>query len=181
MTPWSARALEWTADLEDDLADPATLRVFVPSIMGAGILASVAVLLADAVRAVNPRRRAARRQAGLRRRALALVVPLAEAIGVPPPSLPPLRRRLRSRRCYAGVALVSVSLSIYIAIGSTENYLRAGGYLEGVLWVEVLALSAAAFFFVLGVLASVVALRHPRPPGWMRTVVDHTPLGVLPE
>lgn len=181
MTPWRALALRWTFEVEDDLGDPAGLRVFVPSIMGAGILASLAVLVADAVRALDPRTRAARRRTELQRRALTLVRPVAEAIGVPPPSLPPLRRRLRSRRFYADLSLFSVSFSVYVAIGSTANYLRPGGYLEGVLWVQVVAVAASVFFFRLGVVAAVVALRHPVPPRWARAVIDHSPLGTFPK
>ena len=181
MRPWRELVLGWSADLEDDLGDPGALRVFVPSIMGAGILASVAVLVADAVRALNPSRRAAHRRAVAQRRALSLVLPLAEAIGVPPPSLAPRRRRLRSRRFYAALGIVSVALSTYVAIGSTANYLRAGGYVGGVLWLEVCALSAALFFLGVGVVALAIALRHPVPPGWARAVIDHSPLGMLEE
>lgn len=179
--PWRARALRWTADVEDDLGDPVAMRVFVPSIMGAGILASLAVLAADAVRALDPRRRGARRRAELQRRALTLVVPLAEAIGVSAPAPLRLRRRLRSRRFYAVLFVLSVTLSLYVAIGSTANYLRPGGYLEGVLWIEVLALSASLFFLGLGVVALAVALRHPVPPRWAWAVIDHSPLGRLPD
>jgi hypothetical protein len=179
--PWRELVLGWSSDLEDDLGDPDALRIFVPSIMGAGILASGAVLVADAVRALNPRRRAARRRAVVQRRARGLVLPLAEAIGVPPPSLALPRRRLRSRRFYASLCIVSVALSTYVAIGSTANYLRDGGYVEGVLWLEVGALSASLFFLGVGVVALAIALRHPAPPGWARTVIDHSPLGVLQE
>jgi hypothetical protein len=178
--PWRSRVLRWTADVEDDLGDPAVMRVFVPSIMGAGILASLAVLVADAVRALDPRRRGGRRHADVQRRARALILPLAQAIGVPPPSLPRVRRQLRSRRLYAVLSVVSVTLALYVAIGSTANYLRAGGYVEGVLWIEVLALSASLFFLGLGVVALAVALRHPVPPRWARAVIDHSPLGRLP-
>ena len=181
MSPWRAVALGWTADLEDDLGDPAALRVFVPAIMGAGILASLAVLATDLARAIRPRRRAARRRAFLQRRALALVAPLAQAIGAPPPSLAPLRRGLRSRRFYGGLFVLAVTLSLYVAIGSTANYLRPGGYLEGVLWVEVLAISASLFFLAVGVVALAVALRHPVPPRWTNPVIDNTPLGLLRE
>ncbi len=177
MRPWRALALGWTCDLEDDLGDPATLPVFVPAIMGAGILASLAVLAADLARALRPRTRAARRRAVLQSRALVLVVPLAEAIGVSPPPLAPLRRRLRTRKFYVCLFVVSVTLSLYVAIGSTANYLRAGGYVEGVLWLEVLAISASVFFLALGVVALAVALRHPLPPKWARAVIDNSPFG----
>lgn len=179
--PWRARVLRWTDEVEDDVGDPAALNVFVPSIMGAGILASLAVLVADAVRALDPRRRGARRRVDLQRRALTLVVPLAEAIGVSRPEPPRLRRRLRSRRFYAVLFVLSVTLSLYVAIGSTANYLRPGGYLEAVLWVEVLALSASLFFLGLGVVALAVVVRHPVPPRWARAVIDHSPLGALPD
>ncbi len=181
MRPWRELVLGWSADLEDDLGDPGALPIFVPSIMGAGILASVAVLAADAVRALNPRRRVAHRRGVVRRRALSLVLPLAEAIGVPPPSLAPPRRRLRSRRFYALLCIISIALATYVGIGSTANYLRAGGYVEGVLWLEVCALSASLFFLGVGVVALAIAVRHPVPPGWARVVIDHSPLGMLEE
>lgn len=180
-TPWRARALGWAADVEDDLGDPVALRVFVPSIMGAGILVSLAVLVGDLVRTLSPRARPARRRARQRRRALALVVPLAEALGLPPPSLPSPRRRLRTRRFYGALFVVSVTLSLYVAIGSTANYLRPGGYLEGVVWMQVLAMSASLFFFGIGVAAFAIALRYPAVPRWAQAVVDHSPLGVLEE
>ncbi len=181
MTPWRARVLGWTADVEDDLGGPDALRVFVPSIMGAGILASLAVLAADAARALNPTRKAARRRALVQRRALALVLPLAKAIGASPPALASPRRRLRSRRFYAGLSIVAMALSVYVGIGSTANYLRPGGYVEGVLWLEVCALSASLFFFAVGVIALAIALHHPVPPAWTRAVIDHSPLGMLEE
>lgn len=179
MIPWRERALRWTAEMEDDLGDSGTLQVFVPSIMGAGILVSLAVLVGDLVRVLNPRANPARRRALLRRRALPLVVPLAEALGLPPPELPRLRRRLRSRRFYLALFAVSVTLSLYVAIGSTANYLRAGGYVEGVLWLEMLAMSASLFFLGVGVAAGVLTVRYPLAPGWARAVVDHSPLGAL--
>ncbi|HEV3400912.1 MAG TPA: hypothetical protein VG078_03740 [Acidimicrobiales bacterium] len=181
MRSWRKVVLSWTADLEDDLGHPGARPIFVPSIMGAGILASVAVLVADAVRGLNPRRRVARRRAVVRRRALDLVLPLAEAIGVPPPSLALPRRRLRSRSFYAALSIVSTALSVYVAVGSTANYLRAGGYVEGVVWLEVCALSASVFFLAVGVIALAIALRHPVPPAWTRAVIDHSPLGMLEE
>lgn len=180
MSSWRTRALRSTADLEDDIGG-GTMHVFVPSIMGVGILASLAILVADGLRALSPRRSAARRRALARRRAVAMVAPLAAAIGLPPPTLPPERRQLRSRRSYAALSVLSVGMSLYVAVGSTANYQRSGGYLEGVVWMQVLAMSASLFFLGIGVVAIAVALRYPAGPRWAHAVVDHSPLGVREE
>lgn len=50
MSSWRTRVLRWTADLEDDIGGPGAVHVFVPSIMGVGILASLAILVADGLR-----------------------------------------------------------------------------------------------------------------------------------
>ncbi len=178
MSRWRVRQLGWVADVEDDLTGE-SLRVFVPSIMGAGILASLAILLVDCVRALNPRRTAARRRVQVGREALRLVAPVAEAVGMPIPAPPTLRRRLRSRRAYTAVFLVATTIALYVAIGSTANFLRPGGYLEGVVWVQAVATAASLLFVAIGLVALVLALRYPAAPAWAQVVVDHTPLGAL--
>ena len=180
MSFWRSRALRWTADLEEDLGGDA-MRVFVPSIMGVGILASLAILVADGLRALSPHRSDVRRRALARRRALPVVAPLAAALGLPPPVPPPVRRRLRSRRFYSGLFLISGAISLYVAIGSTANYLRPGGYLEGVVWMQLLATSASLFFLGISVVALALVVRYPGGPRWARSVVDHSPLGVPEE
>lgn len=174
-----AAALLWTADIEEDLVDAGSARVFVPSIMGAGILVSLGILVGDALRRIAPSAGAARRHAATRRRVRRLVAPLADAIGAPAPSLPKARRRLRSRRFYAFLFVGSVTLSLYVAIGSTANYLRDSGPFSGVVWMEALAMSASVFFLAVGVISLAVAVRHPVIPRWTRLVIDYTPLGVL--
>lgn len=136
------RLLIWTADLEDDLTDPGSVRVFVPSIMGAGILVSLGILVGDLRRALAPRAGEARSKAHRRRRALALVAPMAGEIGAPLPVVPPLRRRLRSRPFYAGLFTAAVSLSLYVGIGSTFNYLRDVGAFSHKVWMESRAITS---------------------------------------
>jgi len=179
MSRWHGRALSWTADLEDDLGEERSARVFVPSIMGAGILASLAIMLLDGVRALNPRTAPGRRRALVRRRATRMVTPVAAAIGASLPPAPALRRRLRRRRTYAALFAVSTTTSIYVAIGSTANFLRPGGYLEGVVWMQLLASLASLLFLGIGVVALALVLRYPRGPRWALAMVDHSPLGTL--
>lgn len=179
MSTWRARPLGWVADVEDDVAGADVLHVFVPSIMGVGILASLAILLVDGVRALDPRRTAARRRISVRRQAGDLVGPVAAAAGVPLPPPPAVRRRLRKRRTYIAVFVVSTATALYVAIGSTANYLRPGGYLEGVVWVQAVASVASMLFLAGGVVALVLAARYPAAPRWARAIVDHSPFGVL--
>lgn len=176
-----ARLLIWTADLEDDLTDPGSVRVFVPSIMGAGILVSLGILMGDLRRALAPRAGEVRRQAHLRRQALALVAPMSGAIGAPLPAVPALRRRLRSRPFYAGLFAAAVSLSLYVGIGSTFNYLRDVGLFSHKVWMESLAISVSVAFFAMAVVAAVTVLRYPVIPRWARPLIERTPLGAPEE
>jgi hypothetical protein len=177
MRSGAASILRWTATIEDDTGDNDAHRVFVPSMMGVGILVSLGVLASDALRALTPSRTRARAQAGRRRRAEALVAPLAEAVGLPPPLTASNRRRLRARWVYVALFVGGVSLSLYVGIGSTANYLRTGGYLEGVVWVEAIAVASSLFFMALGVLALAIAWSYPVVPRRIRRIVDRTPLG----
>jgi hypothetical protein len=176
MTSVAASMLRWTSSIEDDAGDVDAHRVFVPSMMGVGILLSLAVLASDALRALTPNTARARAQARRRRQAQALVAPLAHAVGLP--STASHRRRLRARWVYVALFIGGVSLSLYVAIGSTANYLRSDGYLEGVVWVETLAVASSLFFMALGLLALAIAWSYPVVPRRMRRIVDRTPLGV---
>lgn len=168
-----SRLIRWTADLEDDLAGPDRLRVFVPSVMGAGLLVSLAILFGDLVRRVLPD--STRRRRRMQQRAIVLVRPVAQAIGAPVPVLGPIRYRLRSRRTYLGIAAASLAGSLYVAVGSAFNYTRPGGYVAGVVWVLALALVASAVLLALAVAAATLAMRAP--PRWTRPLIEHTLLG----
>lgn len=169
-----SRLLRWTADVEDDLAGPDRLRVFVPTVMGAGLLVSLVILLGDVVRRVRPDRTGRRR---IQQRAIALVTPVARAIGAPPPSLGPIRYRLRSTRAYLVISAASLGASLYVAIGSAFNYNRRGGYLAGIEWVLALALVASAVLLGLAVVAATIAARAPAAARWTRPFIEHTLLG----
>lgn len=175
-TSTRSRLIHWTADVEDDLASPDRLRVFVPSVMGAGLLVSLAILFGDLVRRVLPDR--TRRHRRIQQRAIDMVTPVAHALGAPAPILGPMRWRLRSRRAYVAIAAASLSASPYVAIGSYFNYTRPGGYLEGEVWVFSLALIATAALFGLAVAAATLAMWPSTPPGWTRPLVERTLLGV---
>lgn len=154
------------------------IAVFVPSLMGVGLLVSVGIVVADLARRFLPGT-AARRLRARHRRALALVTPLADALGRAPPELPPMSRTKRHRLTYIVVAFVAAALSVYVSVGATANYLREGGYVEGLLWLEVLSLAASTAFLMVSAVAVLVVLRYDSLPRWTSRLVRATPLGAL--
>ena len=94
-----------------------------------------------------------------------------------PPAAPRLRE-LRSRNTYGWIALVLATASVYVGIGQTFNFLRRGGYLEGVIWVQAIAMAFSVLTFGFAVVSATLALRYKTPPRWTRWFVEHTPLGV---
>ncbi|MGH2753157.1 MAG: hypothetical protein ACRDLB_01875 [Actinomycetota bacterium] len=171
----------WLSDLEDDLDDNGQTLVFVPSIMGAGILVSLGILVGDAFRRLMPGTGAARRSKSVRRRVLGLVTPLATTLDLDPPTMPVPRRRLRTRRFYAALFVVAVTLALYVAIGSTANYLRSYGPFSGVAWMEILAMASSILFLATGVVGLSIAIGYPSVPRWARSLIDRTPLGTREE
>lgn len=170
-------ALEWLSLLEDDLLGQDHVAVFVPSIMGAGILVSLGIVAADAARLASRSGHRARRRAA--RRAAALVAPLATAAGRPPPTPP--SRALRSRRFYAALFIVATAFALYVSIGSTANYLRSHGPFSGVVWMEALAMTASILALLVGLVSLAVAIRYTHLPRWTRRLVERSPLGAWPD
>lgn len=176
--PARDRFVRWVDEVDGDLDPTGRLRVFVPSIMGAGLLVSVAILVGDLVRRVAPGTR--RRQRLVRRRVVALVAPVARAVGADPPTVA-FPARLRSRRWYAVISVLSLVAAGYVSVGSWFNYTRTGGYLAGLEWVLATAVAASLVFVGLGAVAGILAVAGPRPPRWVRPIVDHTLLGAPEE
>lgn len=163
-----------TADILAALRDER--GIFVPSVMGAGILMSLALVISDALRRIGILGGPRARRAAARRRAARLVAPAARAVAEEPPE-EPLRRRLRTRGAYTAIFVAAVAFSLYVGIGSTFNYLRAFGPFSGEAWMQALAISVATLAFGIGVVGAVTALRYRDVPPWARAIIDRTPLG----
>lgn len=160
-----------------DGLDPGHTHVFVPGMMGAGVLLSLGLLLSDAVQRL-------RGDAGARRevqlgawfitrdvvRSVHRDADLDPAVG------------LRSRRTYAVLAVLVLALGVYGLIGSTWNYLNPvdEGWVEDVAWVYALSLLAVAAILCLGSLLLRIAWTYPQVPPWARRFLARTPLGVAP-
>jgi hypothetical protein len=151
------------------------LAVIVPTVLGIGLLLSLAVLARDAferIRGPGWMSRRCGRQG---------VAAAATAMGVEPSRLPPSEAGLRSRTWYSTVGVALVVLAVYLTVGSWGNYAGWRDWLESIAWILSGFLAAAGAAGVLGVAALLVALRGVRHPAWVRPLLDRTPLGVAPQ
>jgi phosphodiesterase/alkaline phosphatase D-like protein len=159
---------DWWADADVDRA-----QIFVPAIMGAGILVSMFTLFRDALH--GRRRHGRARQTALHARAAAHFVRTAE----PPDSA--LRAGLRPRVHYVLLALSAGALAAYGARGATKNYAQAEGLFGGgVAWMYATLLVAAAGLVAVAATSAVTAVTWPSPPRWQRPLLARTPLGEEP-
>lgn len=155
-----------TEALTTSAGDEVTLGVFVPAIMGAGVVFSLATVVRDLVERGTSV--AAGRNAEVHGRLAA-----GEALGRPGLAVGPRPLWHRSALGITGVA--GIAFAIYLVIGATYNYFNPGGYLAGVAWLWTLSLALVALSATLGTAALVGAARG-RVPGWSWRVLVRTPL-----
>ncbi len=158
-------------DVIDDLDDVAEVDtawlVFVPAVMGAGLVFSVATLLRDVVSRGS--RGLRDRRARLRGEVLAARVvhgdraDISRAAGA------------ATRRVLTFVGLVSCALGLYVAIGATGNFLRAEGYLSDIAWLWGASVTVSIAAIAFGAVCLVAAAR-PSPPAWVWPTLLRTPL-----
>jgi hypothetical protein len=159
---------DWWAQADIDRA-----QIFVPAIMGAGLLVSAVTLLRDAV---HGRRRTGRD----RRTALqaAGVASFVQAGGPPDDALP---AGLRPRFHYLLLALSAGGLAFYGVWGGTKNY-TAPAYRFGSddAWIYALLLAGVAVLVAVAVVSATVLVRWPSTPHPLRPLLARTPLGQQP-
>ena len=143
-----------------------TIGVFVPAIMGAGAVFSLATVVRDLVERGTSV--AAGRNAEVRGRMAAgeVLGRSGYAVG---------SRPLWHRGSLAITGLAGIAFAIYLVIGASYNYFNPGGYLGGVAWLWSLSLLLVALSASLGTAALVGAVRG-RVPGWSWRLLVRTPL-----
>ena len=75
------------------------------------------------------------------------------------------------------IGVTAIVAAGYVVIGSVGNYIRADGYLEGIVWILGAACVIGVVGVVFGVTALTVAATWPTPPAWARGMLLRTPLG----
>ncbi|HSL59253.1 MAG TPA: alkaline phosphatase D family protein [Acidimicrobiales bacterium] len=155
-----------------DDADIDRLHVFVPAVMGVGVLVSLGTLLRDAVH----RHRA---RGGHRAVALTAAATARAAAGDDPAAVV-VDQGLRGRTWYLAVGVAASAAAVYVAIGATANYIRPGGYVSDIAWLWATSLLAAAALAGSGVVCLALAATWPSPPTWSHGVLVATPIGRHP-
>lgn len=171
---WSALtrprpAEDWTA--EDGLG------VFVPGLMGAGILLSGAILVSDGVRRLLPSR-GVRRRLNVVRGVRRIVVDMADAAGIEIEERNLMRRERRPRLLYAAVGAVSLTLAFFVVRWGFNAFSSTGSSMEGNAMAIFYGLILGAGLTGLGVVTAWLTL-PVRAPRHIRWLVRHTVVGRL--
>ncbi|MBC6445889.1 alkaline phosphatase D family protein [Actinokineospora xionganensis] len=158
---------DWLSDF-----DVTRTHIFVPAIMGAGVLVSLLTLLRDALHGKGGRGRA--RRIELEARATARHTLTGDPAG------DALTAGLRPRAAYLLAALSCGGFAVYVLIGATANYLRRGAYVADIAWLWALSLAVAAALGAVAAVCAVAYSRWPKAARWELTMLAHTPLGQSP-
>ena len=142
--------------------------VFVPAIMGAGLVFSIATLLRDVVSTGS--RTSQARRARLRGRMVARCV-----IDPDEPTLH-TAADLERRPMFVVVALLAGTFGVYVLIGSSGNFFQRGRYVSNIAWVWGGSLVVAAAAFTIAAICLVVVVRYPNLPAWVWPLLIPTPL-----
>ncbi len=144
--------------------------IFVPVIMSAGLLVSIATVLHDALHwSWRHRRRADCTRRAATSAEFVLSGEAADELrtGV-----------VRPRWFYLATGLAAGTGSVYIGVGATANYLRPDGYVSGIAWLWAVAMLTSALLLCVTALCLAVVVTWPRVPRMAWSLLLH---GVLAE
>jgi hypothetical protein len=150
--------------------DASRLHVFVPGIMGVGLLVSLAVLLLDGVRRVTSGRTHERHAQIAASR---IVAEVHAAAGAAEPASPVGQRH---RWVYGAVAAALLSLGLYSMVGSTSNFIFQE-WVRHVAWVWAASTVAGVSLVWVGVCAAALLIWREDPPAFVHPLLRRTPLG----
>lgn len=167
----SATHLDGAGDAHDLGLD--RTHVFVPAIMGVGLVFWILGELRDLLRSEGAQSR--HKRARLAGRSWALQVPSEHR-----QPLAPEARGLRPRPVYLLWAVALIGGACYVAIGSIRNFQRHGGYVSDISWLLALALVVSGVLAVLGAVALAVFVVWPRTPQWCEHLLNTSLLTTSP-
>jgi hypothetical protein len=153
-------------------------NVFVPGIMGVGVLLSLGILISDGiarVRGTKGKRRERDLIAGY------IADDVLSSIHVTHTTDP--ARGLRKRTTYLAAGAVFTGVGIYGLFGSFWNYINPvdDGWVEDVAWAWAVSMVAVVGLVSIGLLLIYFGMRHPDLPPWARRFLSRTPIGIAPD
>jgi hypothetical protein len=146
--------------------------MFVPAVLGIGLLVSLGALMRDAVHRIRGRRWLDRRSSVEGHRSAML------ALGGEAAARDDITGR-RPRAVYAVAGAVSLALAGYLLVGSYGNYIGWTGWVHTIGWIWYGYLIAVAAFGASGWCLLAIAIRWDRPPPWAHPILARTPFGRL--
>jgi hypothetical protein len=160
----------------DDI-DVDRTHVFVPGIMGAGVLLSLGLIVVDTIGRL--------RGTGSQRREIQLSAAyLTEDV------LRSVHRQdeidpgagLRPRRTYVLAAVAFLGVAVYGLVGSFWNYVNPvdDGWVEDVAWAWALSNIVVLLLACIGGVLAFIAWRYPDVPPWSRRFLARSPVGRPP-
>ncbi|MBI2238865.1 MAG: hypothetical protein HYU54_10140 [Actinobacteria bacterium] len=153
------------------------LAVFVPGLMGAGILVSGGILLTDGIRKLMPNR-GVRRQVVVARGVRGVVAGVARAAGLEVGEGDLFQRDLRWRWAYLALGLALIGVAAVIIRAGVAAFVHHGT-LHGNPWSIGLGLGLGIPSLLAGGLALTITARYRRSPGSLLRLVHRTWLGRL--
>ncbi len=153
------------------------LAVFVPGLMGAGILVSGGILLSDGIRKLMPNR-GVRRQVVVAQGVRGVVAGVARAAGFEVREADLFQRDLRSRWAYLALGLVLVGVATVIIRAGVAAFVHHGTLHENP-WSIGLGLGFGIPVLLAGGLALAITAGYRRSPGSLLRLVRRTWLGRL--
>lgn len=151
--------------------EPDSLNVFVPGVMGAGILVSIGILISDAVRRLGG-------GSGPQRQASIVAGSVVQEFAQSVHAQAVMVRGLRSRLTYAISAVALIGIGVYGLVGSFWNFVNPvdSGWVEDIAWVWALSTVAALTLIALGALTGLLALGYPAVPWYAYPLLARTPI-----
>lgn len=154
------------------------LGVIVPTVLGIGILISIAVVLRDVYERLRGPGWMSRRSGRQGRMTAILAVGDDADAGAGDDHL---RSGRHGTTWYLVAGVVLGVLAVWLAVGSWGNYIGWRDWLDSIAWIFLVFVAAAVASAVLAVACLLVVLRGGRHPMWVGVILDRTPLGCPPE
>lgn len=146
-------------------------HIFVPAIMGAGLLFSIATVIRDVLRSRQGRVFGLDRRLDITGRASAHHV----LTGEPPEA--GLHSAVRPRLFYLLTGATALGVATYIGIGATANYFRSYGYVPGIAWLWMVSLLLTVTLARIGWVSLRIYRTWPVPAAGAYRLIVNTPLG----